>query len=69
MSVKPALLLTIGLALAGCVAPEEPAPAVRHAPAASAGTTAAPQAGLEPAPIPNRRMGPPTSDSVVRIQQ
>jgi hypothetical protein len=65
MSAKPALALSLGLVLAGCVAPEEPPPPVRQAPSAA---SSVPRANLEEAPIPNRRLRGP-SDSMIRIQQ
>lgn len=55
------------LLLAGCVAPEEKAPAPRVAQPAA--TTPAPnRANLEDAPIPNRRARGP-SDSIISIQR
>jgi PBP1b-binding outer membrane lipoprotein LpoB len=65
MYASSALLLTIGLFLAGCVTPEEPAPVVRRAPAAN--TSIPPRAQLEDAPVPNRRARGPI-DQTIRIQ-
>ena len=65
MFANSAILLTVGLLLAACVAPEEPAP-VRRAPAASASTP--PRAGLEDAPVPNRGARGPI-DQTVRMQR
>ena len=55
-------------ALTGCVAPEEPAPPrVNHSAAAAAPAPAGSK--LEDAPIPNRKMGAPAGDSIIRVQQ
>jgi hypothetical protein len=68
MAVRLLAALTgLGVVLAGCVAPEEPAPpqASRLAtPAASQPSTAK----FEEAPVPNRKVGGPTGDSVIRVQ-
>lgn len=65
MSARSNLLLAFGLLLAGCVAPEEPAPVVRRAPAVS---TSTPPRALEDAPVPNRRARGP-ADNTIRVQQ
>lgn len=67
MFAKPALLLTAGVLLAGCVAPEDPAPTVHRAPPTSTSSTP-PRANLEDAPIPNRAVRGPT-DSTIRVVQ
>ena len=57
-----------GLVLAGCVAPEEPAPTRVSRPAAPAISEPS-TAKFEDAPMPNRKLGAPTNDSVIRIQR
>ena len=61
MRLVPAALL---LTLAACVAPEQPDPPklVRTAPAVDTSS-----ATYEAAPTPNRRIGRPTGDEIIRI--
>lgn len=67
MFARFAAVFAFAVLLAGCVAPEDPAP-VRRSPAASTTSTTPPRANLEDAPIPNRRLRGPT-DSTIRIVQ
>ena len=53
------------LGLTACVAPEEAPVARRMTPAAS--RPALSNANFEDAPLPNRKMGAPTNDSVIRL--
>jgi hypothetical protein len=66
MCARLTLSLAVGLLLAGCVAPEDPAPVRRSPPAATAPTP--PRANLEDAPIPNRSVRGPR-DNTIRIDQ
>lgn len=61
-------LAGLGMVLAGCVAPEEPAPPQVSRPAAPSPSEPS-TAKFEDAPIPNRKLGAPTGDSVIRIQR
>ncbi len=60
-------LACVGLAaaLAGCVAPEAPPPP-RITPSAAT-KPAVSTAGYEDAPLPNRKMGMPNADSVIKV--
>ena len=55
-----------GLLLAGCVAPEEPPQARVSRPAPTAKPPSSEK--FDDAPIPNRKVAPPTGDSVIRIK-
>ena len=59
-----ACLLLLG-SLAGCVAPEEPPPPRRTATTVS--KPAVSTADFEDAPRPNRKMGAPSNDSIIRM--
>ena len=65
MSLKRPACLCLAIALAGCVAPEAP-PAPRISPSA-ANKPAISTSGYEDAPVANRKLGAPTSDSLIRI--
>ena len=65
VSLKRPVCLGLAMALAGCVAPEAP-PAPKVSPSAASKPTIS-TAGYEDAPIANRKMGAPTSDSIIRI--
>lgn len=65
VSLKGPVCLGLAIALAGCVAPEAP-PAPRVSPSA-ANKPAISTAGYEDAPVANRKVGAPTSDSIIRV--
>lgn len=68
MRVRVLGVAALGVTLAGCVAPEEPvAPAANRSAASAA--PAPSSAKLEDAPVPNRKMGAPAGDSIIRIQK
>ena len=63
--MKPIVFLLLLGALAGCVAPEEPPPPRRSA--TTVNKPAISTADFEDAPRPNRKMGAPGSDSIIRM--
>ena len=65
VSLKMPVCLCLAVAMTGCVAPEAP-PTPRPSPAAAA-KPAISTAGYEDAPLPNRKLGTPAADSVIRI--
>jgi hypothetical protein len=65
VSIKKLACLCSIVMLAGCIAPEAP-PAPRVSPAA-AEKPAVSTAGYEDAPLPNRQLGAPKQDSVIRV--
>ncbi len=54
----------LALSLAGCIAPEEPEPPKLVRPAV---TSAPSSANFEAAPTPNRGLGRPAIDDVIRV--
>jgi hypothetical protein len=65
VSIKGPVCLCVLVALAGCVAPEAP-PAPRINPSAAA-RPALSTAGYEDAPLPNRKLGAASTESVIRV--
>lgn len=63
-AMKLPVCLALVVAMGGCVAPEEaPAPRMNTTIAKPAVSTA----GFEDAPLPDRKMKPPTGDSIIRL--
>ena len=65
VSIKRLVCFALAAVTAGCVAPEAPpgqrlTPSVATKPAISA-------ASYEDAPLPNRKMGTPNADSVIKV--
>lgn len=56
--------ISVAVGLAGCVAPEQPPP--KHI-AVSATRPVPSGAAFEDAPLPNRKVGGPTNDSIIRM--
>ena len=65
VAIRGPVCLCLILAAAGCVAPEAP-PAPRINPSAAA-KPAVSTAGYEDAPLPNRKLGAPGAESVIRV--
>ena len=65
VSMKRLFCLFLAVGLAGCVAPEAPPPP--HVSPAAASKPAISTAGYEDAPLPNRKMGTSSGDSVIRV--
>lgn len=63
--IRNSVCLYLAVALIGCVAPEDP-PAPRQSPSAAT-KPAVSTAGYEDAPLPNRKLGAPAPDTVIRI--
>ncbi len=63
--MEKSIYVAVALVLAGCVAPEAP-PAPRTSSAVET-KPAVSTAGYEDAPLPNRKLGSPSSESIIRV--
>ena len=65
VSMKRSACLVFAVALTGCVAPEAPPPP--HVSPSAASKPGISTAGYEDAPLPNRKLGSSSGDSVIRV--